>query len=132
MLKKKREARADADLIATFGWPPVAIRGSDIAGSLFEASARPDADDPTIRGPHGPYAIDAEGWFALWLNLGRARLQQSVAVARGVETTKGNGPLSKDWFDAVAFDESQVNPKWADVNADRAMFRAMAKKGRPG
>ncbi len=75
-------------------------------------------------------ALTPEEEFGLWLNLPRLRLERAAQTAAGIIAGMGNSQLGREWFDAVALDESEIDPLAWKVNADRASALA-AQTGRP-
>ncbi len=74
-------------------------------------------------------ADDAFGW---WLHGERAQFRRSVEVARGIGAALSDAPLGREWFDAVAGDESQVDEMMYQTNADRRLAAIKAKLGWTG
>lgn len=74
-----------------------------------------------------PSPIDDDLRFGLWLNLPRIRLQRALEVAMGWGIMANLDPLPREWFDAMAPLEEQVENLRGRVNAERFEAKASVR-----
>ncbi len=75
--------------------------------------------------PQGGYAA----YVSLLNHVARVRLQQSVAVGKGLQSYHSMEDLGPEWADAVASDPAEVNVILADSQQQRTHARAR-RRGR--
>jgi hypothetical protein len=71
-------------------------------------------------------------WYALWLNLDRARYQRACEVAIGLNVALSASELPRAYYDGACPLEEQVQDAYEEGNMDRAMARQFAKRGKGG
>lgn len=108
--KKRRQGRELADWIGAFGCLP-RVRVSKCG---------------KWRG------ISYACYVALYLHIGRVRLQRAWAVAQGEGISRSSKSLPPGVFDAIALSEEEASSLALDVNSRRAHRRHARKFGRNG
>lgn len=116
--KKREDGRELADFCAAYGFCPFSLSP---AGWLARGWA-------WLTGgvPQGGYYH----YVSLLNNVRRVRLQESIAVGKGVQSFHSLDDLGPEWADAAAADPSEVDVILMDSMVQRATARARAKRGR--
>lgn len=72
-----------------------------------------------------------ELWVGLWMNLERVQLRKAFAVCQGVGLAHSEEPVAREYLDAIARCDAEVDELLFQVNAERQRHKAMARV-RPG
>ena len=123
---KKNRYRADAEFIATYGWPPewsfaAAAEPAYQRSDQPESDARASAERGRVGEPETASARESDGltqtalarnryefWYGLWMNRRRAQAFQAIAAWKGARAARKGGMPSPDMFDALADDPGEA------------------------
>ncbi len=114
--KKRESGRELADFCAVYGFCPFSLAPAGWIARLWAFLTR------TV--PQGGYYR----YVSLVAHISRVRLQQSVAVGKGVQSYHSLADLGPEWADAVAQDPAEVDAILGASQQQRASARA--RRGR--
>lgn len=67
-------------------------------------------------------------WFQLWLNIGRIRLQRAAVVEWGINASRTDRDLPREWFNAIALTPEETDELEFQTNSNRKSSR-IAQRG---
>lgn len=110
--KKRESGRELADFCAAYGFCPMSLAPASLVARLWGWL--------TGTTPSGGYYH----YVSLVSHISRVRLQQSVAVGKGVQSYHSLADLGPEWADAVAQDPAEVDAILGASQQQRAAARA--------
>ncbi len=76
-----------------------------------------------------PRAVTYEEHCGLWLQIERARIQQAAPLALAIHAALSHDPLGREWADALAKTEAEVEEVKYQMDAARLDAKIKAKRG---